>query len=140
MPRRPSQYIELSGPLFEDDAVRRLYDAVAEGMEELGDEGASILGAAVSQRGFVRTGAFLRSIESVAKRADKDASPGYVAVVVQDAYPAPGRPPRTWFERGTRRGIRLRTGGWGFRKTATALRAFDFEQYFGSKIREALDG
>lgn len=140
MPKKPSQYIELSGPLFEDDVIRKFNDAVAEGMEDLGDEGASILGAAISQRGFVGTGSFLRSVDTLAKRTDKDASAGYVAVVVTDAYPEPGRPTRTWFERGTRKGIRLRTGGYGFRKTADRLKAFDFEQFFGARIREALDG
>ena len=140
MPKKPHQYIELSGPLFEDDAIRKLNDAVAEGMEELGDEGASILGAAISQRGFVKTGAFLRSIDTIAKRSDKDRSAGYVAVAVTDSYPSPGRPTKTWFERGTRRGVRLRTGGYGFRKTADRLKSFDFEQLFGSRIREALNG
>lgn len=139
MATRRSQYIELDGPLFDDDMIRKFHDAVAEGMEDLGDEGASILGSAISQRGFIQTGRFLRSIDTVAKRSDKDGSAGYVAVVVNDAYPEPGRPPRTWFERGTRRGIRLRTGGYGFRKTASALKTLDFEQYFGGKIRAALD-
>lgn len=140
MPRRPNQYIELSGPLFDDDVIRKFNDAVADGMEELGDEGADILGASILQRGFVRTGAFLRSVETIAKRTDKDASAGIVTVSVTDAYPNPGRPPKTWFEKGTRNGVRLRTGGYGFRKTADRLKGFDFEQYFGGRIREALNG
>lgn len=134
-----TQYIEISGPLFEDDAVRRMHDAVAEGMEELGDEGASILGAAISQRGFVNTGQFLRSIETIAKRQNPDDTAGYVAVSVGDAWPAPDRPTKTWFERGTRKGVRLRTGGYGFRKTATALRAMDFELIFLRRIASALN-
>lgn len=137
-PRR-TQYIELSGPIFEDDVARRFHDAVAEGMEELGDEGASILGAAISQRGFVKTGRFLRGVDTIAKRADKDNSAGFVAIVIADGAWPNGGPTKTWFERGTRRGVRLRTGGYGFRKTATALRGHDFEQYFGGRIREALD-
>lgn len=133
------QYIELSGPLFEDGVGRRFLDAVADGMEELADEGASILGAAISQRGFVKTGRFLRGIDTVAKRSDADDSAGFVAIVVADGAWPNGGPTKTWFERGTRRGVRLRTGGYGFRKTATALRGHDFERYFGGRIREALD-
>lgn len=137
--RKPNQYIELDGPLFDARMVRHFHDAVAEGMEEMADDGASILGAAISQRGFVRTGAFLRSIDTIGKRTNKDSSAGYMQIAVTDAWPEPGRPPKTWFERGTRKGVRLRTGGYGFRKTATALKRLDFEQYFGGRIREAID-
>lgn len=140
MARRRTQYIELDGPLFDDDVTRRFHDAVAKGMEEMANDGASILGAAISQRGFVKTGRFLRSIDTLSKRSDKDNSAGYTAVVVTDAYPEKGRPTRTWFERGTRRGVRLRTGGYGFRKAATALRQVDWEQYFGGRIASALNG
>lgn len=141
MPRKPSQYIELSGPLFDDDVIRKFNDAVADGMEELGEEGASILGAAVLQRNFVKTGRFLRGIEAQAKRTSPGTTAGYVAVTVADgAWPEKDRPTKTWFERGTRNGVRLRTGGYGFRKTADRLKSFDFEQYFGGRIREALNG
>lgn len=140
MARRPAQYIEISGPLLEGNAVRLFHDAVAEGMEELGDEGASILGAAILQRGFVRTGRFLRSIETVAKRANPDSSAGFVKVGVGGTWPESDRPTKTWFERGTRRGVRLRTGGYGFRKAATALRAMDFDPIFAQRIAEALNG
>lgn len=140
MARRPTQYIEISGPLFESDAIRRMHDAVAEGMEELGDEGASILGTAILQRGFVNTGRFLSEIETIAKRQNPNESAGYVAVSVGGTWPEKDRPTKTWYERGTRRGVRLRTGGYGFRKTATALRAMDFDPIFTRRISEALNG
>lgn len=140
MARRLTQYIEISGPLLEGHAARLLHDAVAEGMEEMGEEGASVLGAAVLQRGFVRSGRFLRSIEALAKRQSPNDSAGYVAVKFTDAYPEPGRPPVTWFERGTRKGVRLRTGGYGLRKSATALRAMDQDAIFVGRISEALNG
>lgn len=139
MARVRTPHIELDGPLFDDDAIRRFHDAVADGMEELADEGGSVLGAAISQRGFLQTGKFLRSIDTVAKRRDRDESAGYVAIKVGDAYPMPDRPTRTWFERGTRRGVRLRTGGYGFRKSAAAMKTMDWEQIFGTRIRAALD-
>ena len=64
MPRKVSQYLELSGPVFEGDTQRKLSDAISEGLEELGDQAAGILAGYVSAAGFVKTGAFLKSIDS----------------------------------------------------------------------------
>ena len=119
MPRKVSQYLELSGPVFEGDTQRKLSDAISEGLEELGDQAAGILAGYVSAAGFVKTGAFLKSIDSKLTRTGDSA--GYVKVAPTDVWPAPNRPTRTWLEKGTRAGVKLRPAKGVFAKTRSRV-------------------
>lgn len=137
--RRYNQYLEVDGPIFDPDMKPMFMRAVHEGMEEHGEEGANVLGAAVLQRGFVRTGRFLQGIESAGKHSQKD-TPGFVAITFGHKWPEPDAPTATWFERGTRKGVRLRTGGWGLRKTATLMRRMDYDDLYARRITAVLNG
>lgn len=133
---RVKKYIELDGPLFDPDVIKRFKDEVAEGIEEVGDEAAGILAGFTANRGFVRSGMFLRSISSEFVRSG-DAI-GYAKVAPTAVWPTAARPTRTWAERGVRNGVRLRKGLWLFRNTATRTRQLDFEHMFAERIRRAL--
>jgi len=136
MARRVSQYLELSGPVFEGDAQRKLSDAISEGLEELGDQAAGILAGYVSAAGFVKTGAFLKSIDSKLTRTGDSA--GYVKVAPTDVWPAPNRPTRTWLEKGTRAGVKLRPAKGVFAKTRSRVNELGLAHMEG-KIEGALN-
>ena len=119
---RVKKYIELDGPLFDPDVIKRFKDEVAEGIEEVGDEAAGILAGFTANRGFVRSGDAI----------------GYAKVAPTAVWPTAARPTRTWAERGVRNGVRLRKGLWLFRNTATRTRQLDFEHMFAERIRRAL--
>lgn len=122
---RKTTFLEITGPLFDAAAQRRVNDAIAEGLEELGDTAAGILAGFVSQGGFVHTGAFLSSIDAQRKGSD-DGGVGYVKVAPTDVWPAADRPTRTWFEKGTRKGVKYRKGIGGFSKTTTRVKGMSY--------------
>ena len=136
MPRKVSQYLELSGPVFEGDTQRKLSDAISEGLEELGDQAAGILAGYVSAAGFVKTGAFLKSIDSKLTRTGDAA--GYVKVAPTDVWPEKGRPTRTWLEKGTRAGVKLRPAKGVFAKTRSRVNELSLAHMEG-KIEGALN-
>jgi len=135
MVKKPNIYVEISGDLFEPNVVARLHDAIAQGLEDLGDESAGIMASVISRGGFVKTGAFLTSIDSIGKRTS---GPGYVSVAPTDVWPAPNRPTRTWAETGTRNGVKLRKGIGVFRNTAKQTQGMAYDRFFVDKIVEAL--
>ena len=51
MARRPNQYIELSGPLFEPTLIKGFNDAVSEGIQELADEADDIMASHIIEIG-----------------------------------------------------------------------------------------
>lgn len=136
MPRKVSQYLELSGPVFEGDTQRKLSDAISEGLEELGDQAAGILAGYVSAAGFVKTGAFLKSIDSKLTRTGDAA--GYVKIAPTDVWPEPNRPTRTWLEKGTRAGVKLRPAKGVFAKTRSRVNELSLAHMEG-KIEGALN-
>lgn len=119
MARKLNEYLEVSGPVFDDATRRKMSDAISEGLEELGDEAAGILAGYVSAAGFVKTGAFLSSIDSKLTRTGDSA--GYVKIAPTDVWPQKGRPTRTWLEKGTRAGVKLRPAKGVFAKTRSRV-------------------
>lgn len=130
--------IRLEGPIFDPNVTRHLHEALGEGIQELGEEGEGILMGFIAKGRFEKSGAFLRSVTS--ETLSKTGLPNASTVTVTDDWKhgGAGRPTKTWFERGYRNGVRLRKGSWGFRNTATRMRAMNFEQFFRDKIGRAL--
>lgn len=137
MARKGSQYIELSGPLFDDDAIAKFKDAVAWGIEELADEADDIMGSFIMQGGFVDTGRLLRSVDVDFIRTGGQI--GYAKVLPTDVWPEPNRPTRTWIARGTRGGVKLRKQFDIFSRTSTRVRALD-QSFIADKISTVLNG
>ena len=119
MPRRPNQYIELDGPLFDPNVIANFKGAVSDGLGELAQDGAEILQSYIYQAGFIDSGHFVSDVEVVKVQTR---GIGYYKVAPFHQWPAKGRPPRIWVERGTRRGVKLRPGRTPFAKTRTRLR------------------
>jgi len=169
MPRKKkvSQYIEINwdGWLFDDAVMQRYRDAVAEGIEELGEEGAGIMASVMANAGLVLSGRTIRSIESDFRRSGPDTT-GYAKVQPTDTWRGEitlgvvgktkkgrnrigvtsarstgeqGRPTLTWLDRGTRRGIKLRKSGNLFSRTTNALNNIRTD-FMAAKLVEALGG
>jgi len=134
--RKPSKYLELDGPIFDPAVQREMNDAIAEGLDELGDQAAGILAGYVSAAGFVKTGAFLQSIDSKLTRTGDSA--GYVKIAPTDVWPAPNRPTRTWLERGTRAGVKLRPAKGSFAKTRSRLNEMTYD-HLAAKLEGVLN-
>ena len=132
---KPRVYYELdkTGPLFLPGAKKRVKEALAEGVEDVGDRGANLYHGFVIAGGFVETGAFAESIYSDFRRSGDDVV-GYAKVQPLDAYPKSNRPTVTWMERGTRKGVKMRKGIRAADKSARALRKLDFSQIFGGRL------
>lgn len=137
MARKGSQYLELSGPLFDDDAIEKFKDAVAWGIEELADEADDIMGSFIMQGGFVDTGRLLRSVDADFIRTGGQI--GYAKVLPTDVWPEPDRPTRTWIARGVRGGVKLRKQFDIFSRTATRVRSLD-QSFIATKISTVLNG
>lgn len=138
MARKPSQYIELDGPLFEADMGLRVKDALAEGVEELGEDAAEIMVSLIARAGFVRTGAFISSTESIFKRRGRD-EVGFARVTPSDSWKGvSGRPTKTWLARGERRGVKLRKGSDVWRQTTTRVNAMKYD-FIADKIAKVLN-
>jgi hypothetical protein len=135
MARKPSEYVEVSGPLFEPDVVRRVKRAIGKGVEEVGEESAGVMMGFIAAR-FMDTGAFMRSVESDFRQSGDNI--GYAKVAPTAAWPEPGRPTKTWAETGQRGGKRLRKGAYIMRNTATRVRIFDLPKRFAKYIQEAI--
>lgn len=135
MARKLNQYIEVSGPIFDEATQRRMSDAIAEGLEELGDTAAGILAGYVSAAGFVKTGAFLQSIDAKLVRSS---GAGYVKVAPTDVWPTKDRPTRTWLERGTRGGVKLRPAKGVFAKTRSRMNEMTYS-HLESKLEGVLN-
>lgn len=162
---RGSKALVIEGEIFDADVARKINGAIREGLDELGDTAAGILAGFVAEAGFVKTGRFLRSIDSQHK-GDDDGGVGYVKVMPTDVWAgtiflgkvgttkkgkdkigvvkavthadAKGRPTRTWFETGMRGGKKLRTGIGGFSKTATRVNSMSY-QHLEDKIAAVLE-
>lgn len=161
MPR--NQYIELDGPLFEPGMRAAFAGAVREGMAELSEDLEGVMAGVISGGGFVKTGSFLRSVDSIQRYRGPE-EVGYIKIYPMDSWSGTitlghngaktkkgkarmtvtsvdssnNRPTRTWADRGERRGVKLRKGLNIFSRTATAGRNID-KQQFADKIAEALN-
>lgn len=134
--RKPSKYLELDGPVFDPAVQRQMNDAIADGLEELGDQASGILAGYVSAAGFVKTGAFLKSIDSKLTRTGDAA--GYVKVAPTDVWPEKGRPTRTWLEKGTRAGVKLRPAKGVFAKTRSRMNEMTYD-HLAAKLEAVLN-
>jgi len=128
----------LSGPLFDPKAVERFKDAVHDGMAELADEASGVMVGYIHAHGFERTGQTWRSVTSEEHR-DTPGGIGWFKVYPVDVWPPAGRPTRTWMEEGKRRGIKLRKGGYVFRKTAAYTNKLKYEAQFLERIARVLN-
>lgn len=137
MPRRGNQYIELSGPIFGDDLERLAHDAIAEGIQELGDDAVGIMMSHIQAGGLIDTGRLLRSVDDPMIRTG--GAIGYVKVAPTAVWPEPDRPTRTWIARGVRSGKKLRKQYDIFSRTATRTRQID-QTFIANKLAEALNG
>ena len=137
MARRGGEFIELSGPLFDPDISARFEEAIGEGIEELGELGADILTQFDASASFIDTGQFIGSIESEYRGRKGEA--GYAIVRPTDVWPKADRPPRTWFETGMRRGVKLRKANTGFRRTTTRLKQVGLGPVFEDRITRVLN-
>lgn len=138
MARRPNQYIEFEGPLFDPDVIRRFKDAVAEGIEELADEGDDVMMAQIAKGGFVRTGQLLRSVDVVFVRRSRDVI-GYAKILPTAVWPDPDRPTRTWIAHGVRRGVKMRRGFDIFTRTTTVLRRMQPAERIAARVQTVLE-
>ena len=163
MARKKSEYIELDGPLFDADMTEKVNDAVAEGIEELGEDAAEIMVSFISAAGFVASGAFISSTDSVFKRSGRGVV-GFAKVTPTDTWSGSitlghagattksgkaklsvtsvssgnNRPPKTWLATGTRGGKKLRPGNNVWAKTATRVNAMKVQR-IADKIAKALE-
>ena len=137
MARKKYVGVDLEGGVFDQGIAGRIAAAINEGLEQTGDEAAGVLTGFIAQSGFVKTGAFMRSVDSklLTKSADE---PGYVKVAVEDAWPNSNRPTRTWAETGTRGGRKLRRGLGVFSKTNRRVGDFSFAN-IEAAIQKVLD-
>ncbi|MBI5289698.1 MAG: hypothetical protein HY873_12065 [Chloroflexi bacterium] len=138
MSRKPNQFIELDGPLFDPNVVRNFKQAVAEGIEELADEGDDVMMAQISAGGFVRTGQFLRSVDVVFVRSSLDVI-GYAKILPTAVWPDADRPTRTWIARGLRGGVKMRKGFDIFARTTTVLRQMQPEERIARRVQVVLE-
>jgi len=137
MARRPSTYIELSGPLFADDAIAKFKDAVAEGIQDLAEEADDIMASHIAAGGLIDTGRLLRSVDIIRVRSGGNI--GYAYIAPTDVWPDADRPTRVWISRGTRRGVKLRKQYDIFSRTATRVRQID-QSFIADKIATVLNG
>lgn len=130
----------LEGPIFDADVIGNLRRELGKGIQELGEEGEGILMGFISSKGFENTGAFLRSVTSAIALHNPAVYPDASMIEVTDdwAHHGKGRPTKTWFEEGKRNGVRLRKGRWGFKNTATRLKAMDYDKFFSDRIAKVL--
>ena len=129
--------LQMAGPIFLPNMKSRVKGALAEGVQNVGEIGADKYRGFVAGGGFVESGRFVDSIASDFKRKS-DGVVGYAKVSAPDSYPKPNRPPTTFMERGTRKGVKVRKAIRGGSKTASALRKLDFSQIFGGRITKRI--
>ena len=137
--RRVSQYIELDGPIWDAVESGRIKDALADAILGLAKEGAEQAQGFVQGAGFVKSGRFVRGIGVEVHRSR---GAGYANVMVVDqgaAYPTANRPTRTFMEYGTRRGQKIRTANYAFRKTKRALDKVKYDGYFVPALMKVLE-
>jgi hypothetical protein len=138
MARKPSQYIELSGGLFEPGMVEGLYEAIGAGVKQIAEDFAvPVMMGFIEQGGFVKTRSLLLSVDSDFKQGDGRI--GYAKVAPTDVWPKPKRPTRTWIARGERGGQKLRPGFNIFSRTATRVKQQNFEHEIADRIARLLE-
>lgn len=125
----PKVRVDISGPIFQEAKRRKLLDdGIKAGMRELVARGEAIARQKFDQAG-VPGGQFIRSIKG-------EVRPARVGVI----HSLDTRPIRTWLEKGTRRGVKLRKGGGGFQSARRQLNTIQKAGFFEDQIARRLDG
>ena len=125
----PKVRVDISGPLFQEAKRRKLLDeGIREGMRDLVARGEAIARQKFDQAG-VPSGPFIRSIKG-------EVRPLRVGVIRS----LDDRPIRTWLERGTRRGVKLRKGAGGFQSAKRQINTLQKAGFFEAEIARRLDG
>jgi hypothetical protein len=137
MARKVSEYIEVDGALFDPDVKGLVFDAIALGIDDIGNQTIGIMMGFISAGGFVKTHQLLESVDAKFRR--KGGQIGYSLVAPTAVYPEKNRPTRTWLSRGTRRGLKLRAGYNIFTRTATAANRLDFTHQIADRVAKALE-
>lgn len=85
--RYSSKYIDIEtrGALFDKAMRARFYNAVAESIEDTGEEAVGIMMGVISQNGLVKTGNLLRSTDSAVVRSGPMVM-GYAKVQPEDTW------------------------------------------------------
>jgi hypothetical protein len=76
--------VDVSGPLFQPDAGKRMHDAVAQGLLALGEIGAETMKYSMLNYKLVRTGRTVSSIRVIQRR--KAGTAGYVFITPTDVW------------------------------------------------------
>lgn len=79
MARRSSPYLELNGPVFDQNVHTLIINAAAAGLDELADDADDIMASHIAAGGLVDTGTLLRSVTTQFIRSSQ-ANVGYVKV------------------------------------------------------------
>lgn len=130
--------VTLDGPIFDPNVMQRFRDQIGEGIQEGGEEAEGILMGFISAAGFVKSGAFLHSVNSERQSTSGGIDASGISVTADWKHQGAGRPTKTWFEEGKRGGVRMRKGAGGFRGTAARMRSFNWESFLADKIEKAL--
>lgn len=134
---RLNTYVELDGPLFDPEVVKRFKAAVGAEIEAIGDDAAGIMMGFVAAGGFVKTGRLLRSVTSEFRQTP--GLIGYAKVYPTDVWPEPDRPTRTWISRGVRRGVKLRKAYDIFGRTTTRVKQQGVQQRVADAVQKVLE-
>lgn len=132
MAKRLTTNVTVSGPLFELPSIQAaVEDVMSEGIGELTDAGRDIAKEFAPRR----SGRFQSGIRST--RPTK-----LVGLVRQtDTYGrGTARPISTWLEKGTRGGVKLRSGKGIFTTAYRRIDAIDKDTYFLGKLVERFNG
>lgn len=120
--RKPNQYIELDGPLFDPGMIRLFNGAVYAGMAELADEADDIMAAQISAGGLVASGRLLRSVDIQTKRSSQDVI-GYFKIEPTDVWQGSVSVRKTGTAtRTTKKGKRQRVNVYSVRSSTSASR------------------
>jgi hypothetical protein len=76
--------VDVSGPLFQPDAGKRMHDAVAQGLLQLGEIGAETMRYSMLNYHLIRTGRTISSIRVIQRR--KQGTAGYVFITPTDVW------------------------------------------------------
>ena len=122
--------IKTQGPIFDEARREGLLEAgIAAGMKELVARVEATTKSKVLGSG-IPSGPFVRSIKGEVKK------PANVGVIRSDDT----RPIRTWLERGTRRGVKLRKQSGGFAAGKNQARTLNKQGFFEDEIAKRLNG
>lgn len=121
--------VNLEGPFFSLNHQKAIDGEIHDGMGDLVEMAEGFVKEEIQPGNGYLTGEFYDSIEG-------EVRPRRVGVVRS----LDSREIRTWLERGTRRGVRLRKGSYMFTHARTKLNRLQMERFFLDRIVKRLNG